>query len=590
MYEPIARFTQGELFFPCPVDGYVAQCSLWRRHERVPDELLMEAGTLDLEKLTEIGAAARGQLYLRFVQEPLSGLEYRRWKSHTRPEFEAPARLARVGLPGRFLDALFSLSLFLRGRVPGGTAAAASLQYEPIREEYGYPYYARVIRDGAYTVLHYSFFYAMNDWRSSFFGVNDHEADWEQVFVYLGEGESGLEPVWVAYSSHNYSGDDLRRRWDDPELTRQGNHPVVYVGAGSHAAYFRPGDYLIMVELAFLRPAMRALDVVRRIWRDILRQGDPSRLAATVEALLKVPFVEYARGDGIAIGPGQEAEWSMVMIDDEVGWVHHYRGLWGLDVPDIFAGERAPAGPKYTLAGFPRRTWYDPVGWAGLTKVATPASEAALIDDHLLELEREADELEETARSLRAALPRLELEFRALQEKRAAEELQRRMAADVAREEARLAAIELRKAEIRQTREALARYRAEPPPDAEERLRRHIGRRIAPEDEEATHRGRIREFWAAVSTGIVLLGAVALIAAGLTGGLVAVLSLFALVIVVESILTGKIERLLLNLAIVLAVASGAVLLFEFFWQVVLAAAAGLGLLILYDNLRELRRK
>jgi hypothetical protein len=100
----------------------------------------------------------------------------------------------------------------------------------------------------------------MNDWRSTFHGANDHEADWEQVFVFLEDnGERAPTPTWVAYASHDDSGDDLRRRWDDPELVRVGNHPVVHVGAGSHASYFLPGEYLTSVELRFLRPVLNAV-------------------------------------------------------------------------------------------------------------------------------------------------------------------------------------------------------------------------------------------------------------------------------------------------------------------------------------------
>ncbi|MEM9684625.1 MAG: hypothetical protein AAF942_15235, partial [Pseudomonadota bacterium] len=32
--------------------------------------------------------------------------------------------------------------------------------------------------------------------------------------------------------------------WDDPELLRLGSKPVLFVGAGSHALFFRPGDYV----------------------------------------------------------------------------------------------------------------------------------------------------------------------------------------------------------------------------------------------------------------------------------------------------------------------------------------------------------
>ena len=42
-----------------------------------------------------------------------------------------------------------------------------------------------MLRNGGYTVLQYWYFYPMNDWRSTFAGVNDHEADWETISVYL---------------------------------------------------------------------------------------------------------------------------------------------------------------------------------------------------------------------------------------------------------------------------------------------------------------------------------------------------------------------------------------------------------------------
>jgi hypothetical protein len=34
-------------------------------------------------------------------------------------------------------------------------------------------------------VLQYWYFCAFNDWRSTYFGVNDHEADWATIAVYL---------------------------------------------------------------------------------------------------------------------------------------------------------------------------------------------------------------------------------------------------------------------------------------------------------------------------------------------------------------------------------------------------------------------
>jgi hypothetical protein len=78
----------------------------------------------------------------------------------------------------------------------------------------------RAVRDAGYLVLQYWFFYAMNDWRSTFSGVNDHEADWEQIILFLTEPDDGGDPdlAWVAFSAHDEVGDDLRRRIDDPDL------------------------------------------------------------------------------------------------------------------------------------------------------------------------------------------------------------------------------------------------------------------------------------------------------------------------------------------------------------------------------------
>ena len=65
-------------------------------------------------------------------------------------------------------------------------------------------------------MLHYLYFYFMNDWRSTFAGANDHEADLEQAFVVLEDRPDGPRPVWFGCAAHDYIGDELRRRWDDP--------------------------------------------------------------------------------------------------------------------------------------------------------------------------------------------------------------------------------------------------------------------------------------------------------------------------------------------------------------------------------------
>ena len=135
-HEPILRFTDGELFFPMAAGSYVEACDLLTGPSLREARVAIPAGELNLERLAAVGDPPLGEAqFLRFVPKPLSALELRRWQS--RPEhqrFSAPGRLARVGLAARLVDAGLVTSLLLRGRVPGGTAAAASERYDGIRE------------------------------------------------------------------------------------------------------------------------------------------------------------------------------------------------------------------------------------------------------------------------------------------------------------------------------------------------------------------------------------------------------------------------------------------------------------------------
>ncbi len=95
-----------------------------------------------------------------------------------------------------------------------------------------------------YIVLQYWYFYAMNNWREQG-GFNDHEGDWESVFVFLDKATQ--EPEYVAFSAHHNDGDpslnilqydSVRRTWSDTQRT--GNNVNSYVAAGSHANYPDP--------------------------------------------------------------------------------------------------------------------------------------------------------------------------------------------------------------------------------------------------------------------------------------------------------------------------------------------------------------
>ena len=189
-YEPVIRYTKGEEFFPSAVESYVRASSLWVHHPDGTNTLLVEEGQLTLEKLAEPRRAEFGAVYyLKFI-EPLNIAELTAYllrggikglhKRDRADVFRARlGRLARVGYGSRLLDALFSLTLLLRGRVPGDTAAAAAIIGRQLRERDDRSvYYGRVVRENGWIAVQYWFFYPFNNWRSGFHGANDHEADW----------------------------------------------------------------------------------------------------------------------------------------------------------------------------------------------------------------------------------------------------------------------------------------------------------------------------------------------------------------------------------------------------------------------------
>ena len=87
-YEPVLRFTRGELFLPMPVENYLAQCSLWRSAGPGPAlgggrgaaERVCAPGELTPARLAQIGAPSGPDLSLRFVQRSLSRRESRAWR------------------------------------------------------------------------------------------------------------------------------------------------------------------------------------------------------------------------------------------------------------------------------------------------------------------------------------------------------------------------------------------------------------------------------------------------------------------------------------------------------------------------------
>jgi len=605
-FEPTIRYTRGEQFYPMAIEPYVRESSLWvRRPDEDPHRVIPERALTE-ENLAEPREDPFGTVYfLRFI-EPLQiaslaaySLKSSRRKREAIDIFRAGrGRLARVGYASRLVDALFSVTLLARGRVPGATAAAAAIAYRRIMaEQEGEPqqcYYGRVARQDGWIALQYWFFYPFNNWRSGFFGVNDHEADWELVCIYL--SESGVEergPEWVAYSSHEFTGDDLRRRWDDPEVEKLGEHPVIYAGAGSHASYFSRGEYLTEVPLPFLAPISRIADLLIHLWFGLLGRAPRQRGAQDEGAplsIFRIPFVDYARGDGVSIGPGGNRAWDEPRLLDPVpGWVSGYRGLWGLYARDVIAGEDAPAGPMYNRDGSVRRAWRDPLGWAGLDKVPPPA-------EALFRVQTRADEVQAQCATLAATLDEKSREVTGLGVQVAAmrgrphlgklhETYRNQIVACSAEIDRLRATLTSQQAEL----EALELYEQRLRAGVPDPARGHIRRAFHPASDAELRLSRVAEIWAAISVGLMLLSFVAVAIFARQYLILSLAALISLLVFVEAGFRQRLTQVVNSVTVGLSIVCTLIILFEFFWEAIILAVLVAAVYMMWDNLRELWR-
>lgn len=613
-FEPVLRFTRGERFFPLDIERYLVHCSLWVKHPNRPPRELIPDGELTVEKLIQVPFEGFGAIYYMKFIDPPDLVDYARISidraveklrnPEERDSFRAGrGRLARVGYGSRFVDALFSISLLARGRVPGDTAAAAKRAYRRMMQtQEGYTYYGRVLRENGWAVLQYWFFYPYNNWRSGFFGVNDHEADWEMVSVYCQEEEEAsasdsiplvdrLTPQWIAYASHDYSGEDLRRHWSDPFVEKVSDefghyHPVVYVGAGSHASYFLPGEYLTEIELPFLSPLVQLVDRLKSFWVGVLRQAG-SRAQVSEFNVFRIPFVDYARGDGIAIGPCQGRSWSPSLINENVAWVSGYRGLWGLFVDAPIAGENAPAGPAYNRDGTVRRSWYDPIGWGGLEKVAPPARVLDVLADRREHILADREAIKEQIMAKSAALQQLGVEMQALVGISYLEHEYIRLQEQVTRLSKEVD--QLRdKYTLEGTRlETLENYRDDVLAGNRVDYRSHLRRPPEPSPKIDLRMAWLADLVAAMSVGLLLVGLVLLVLFARKFLVIGLAGLVSVIIFLEAGFRRQLERLITSLTIGLAIVSFLILIFEFFWPIVVGLALITGIYIMWENLREL---
>jgi hypothetical protein len=364
---------------------------------------------------------------------------------------------------------------------------------------------------------------------------------------------------------------------------------VIYVGAGSHASYYASGEYLTELTLPLPSPLARVTEAVRSFWKTRLGQyvGEEDSGAG----YFSIPFVDYARGDGLCVGEGGDRAWEepRLITDPPPEWVSGYRGLWGLYARDPFEGEDAPAGPMYNRDKSVSRAWYDPVGWAGLDKVPPPIETLEAILEQRTDIILRCEALRVEISEKSGQLKKLGAELAAIRDRSHLdapyEEGTRRVAelsGELDRLRARLATDEAVSESLEEYADRLRAGERDP-------ARAHIVRAHRPASEEELRVSRMAEAWAAVSVSLMLISFVGISLferEHLISMLVFSIAFFAFV---EAGFRGRLVNLVSSANIGLAVVATLIIVYEFFWQLVVAAVLVVGLYVLWDNLRELRR-
>jgi hypothetical protein len=137
--------------------------------------------------------------------------------------------------------------------------------------------------------------------------------------------------------------------------------------------------------------------------------------------------------------------------------------------------------------------------------------------------------------------------------------------------------------------ESLAEYAGRLRDGERDPARSHISRAHRPASEDELRVSRVAEAWAAISVSLMLISFVGIAMferEHLISMLVFSIAFFAFV---EAGFRGRLVNLVSSANIGLAVVATLIIVYEFFWQLVVAAVLVIGIYVLWDNLRELKR-
>lgn len=305
-YEPILYLHPDENYQPMNVEAFVEASSLWST-EGIGDTLIKAGGSSDPVTLDDISVGEGStDWYLQFSGGSLNSKTFD-------PDIASAAYQGLVDI-GKAVPTYYSYKM-----------TDSFIDNNGILQEY--------------IVLQYWYFYAFNDW-AEHGGFNNHEGDWESVFVFL--NATNMEPKYVAYSAHLNDGnpngsifqyDSVRRKWGNNEIETDGDQVKSYVALGSHANY--PNNTENGIHETNTENDLTSLDGNHLTTDSWVNKG--------------------------------------VIFSTLPNWIPDYEGSWGTNASGI--GAQAPKGPGFLkpegIAGIGSVIRFqEPIKWAGIDKIA----------------------------------------------------------------------------------------------------------------------------------------------------------------------------------------------------------------------------
>jgi hypothetical protein len=233
-------------------------------------------------------------------------------------------------------------------------------------------------------------------------------------------------------------------------------------------------------------------------------------------------------------------------------------------------------------------SWNDPLGFAGVDKVAPPSRQPDELRARIAGREARLRELDAAIERRSAELPGLDLETRSLAADGAMATLHKARATELATGTAELESQRRERAGVADALVALRRELGRVESGNLGDPRGHLQHPHRPVPAADVQYGRIVEFWSALSVGLLLLAIVALVSLRLAPWWAALGLALAGYAVLEAAFRRRLTLLTLRVELVLAMISAAILVWEGLFLIIIAAVAGLALVVVLDNVRELR--